>query len=103
MTSREPKPIERTQLIEIALKTYQSGSPNRTQINALIHQTDKIRSALGHDAEVVKCLKKLNGFISKLRHARRTKAPEVEESARQSALLANAVLQGVIAQKERNN
>jgi hypothetical protein len=102
MTSHEPTPIERTQLIEIALNTYQAGAPNLVQINDLDHQIAKIDSAMGNNAEVSARLKDLQDFISLLKHARATKSLEVEENSLASARAANSALQQTIAANERS-
>lgn len=67
MTDHEPIPIERTQKIEIALKTYETGSPNLVQIHDLDHQVAKIESELGEEPDVCVSLKEIKNYRRKLR------------------------------------
>lgn len=101
MTDHEPTPIERTQLIEIALNTYKSDSENPVEISQLDHNIVKIDSEMGQDAGVKSHLDDLRNSIAEVKRARRTKSQEAEEAALESASAANLRLRGAIAEKMR--
>lgn len=99
MTDHEPTPIERTQLIEFALSSYKSDSPNLIEMSHLDHNLRKIESEMGHDAVVKPYIDELRNSIAELKNARTTKSYEEEKTAVQSATAANLRLRRAIAEK----
>ncbi len=88
-------------MLEIALNTYQSGSPNLSQISQLDHHTARIDSELGEDPDVIARLKELRGCIAKMKYARDKKLPKDEQAALESARTVNVALKNIIAEKAR--
>jgi hypothetical protein len=101
VTDYEPTPIERTQLIEIALNTYKSDSLNLVEINQLDHNIGEIDSKLGQDGAIKPHLIDLRNSVAALKDARKAKSQEAEKAALASASAANLRLRGAIAAKMR--
>jgi len=101
VTDHEPTPIERTQLIEIALNTYKSDSQNLVEISQLDHNIVKIDSEIGQDAAIKPHLDDLRNSLVALKDTHRTKSQEAEKAALESAAAANLRLRGAIAEKLR--
>jgi outer membrane murein-binding lipoprotein Lpp len=101
MSDWPPTPLDRTQLIEMAINSYQAGSNIGVVIHDIEHNVSKIQRALGSDANVKQQLNELQAFVTRLKHPPEKTSPEAEAAAVDAAHRANERLRTAIAERGR--